>query len=115
MKPSLITLSGKYMHNWVVTKLLPKITKARIKEICQLLWMWKQADKEFKGTAEWTDTDIGAVKVMTLQLLKESHLKAVYIETVYGWMRLLGFKYETRKKTLLRRHTQQARGRQGPR
>ena len=59
---------------------------------------WKHANKEFRGTADWTDVDINSVEVTKEELLKESHLTKVHIDTVYRWMRLLGFKYETRKK-----------------
>ena len=53
---------------------------------------------DFEMTLEdLTDDAIATAKVTVEQLLKESRLRVLSLETVLSWMHKLGFKYETRK------------------
>ena len=45
-----------------------------------------------------TDEKIDSSEVTVEQLLKESRLSVLNLDTVLSWMHQLGFKYETRSK-----------------
>ena len=47
-----------------------------------------------RGLPVVSDEDIDDVEVTTDQLLRESDLRVLNLETVCRWMRALGFKYE---------------------
>ena len=54
--------------------------------------------EKFRGKDGWSDKKIDELEVTVDRLLVECRLKVLNLDTVYKWMRKLGFKYETRKK-----------------
>ena len=73
-KENLAELSGKAFYNYIYNVALPKLLRTRRKELRRSSFSMAE-------------------------LLQENHLSKLYIQTVYNWLHIIGFKYEVRKKT----------------
>ena len=102
-KAHLHELNVEFLHSYIQKEVLPKTAKKRTEELqVELKRQREMLDRgeeiDFEMTLEdLTDDAIATAKVTVEQLLKESRLRVLSLETVLSWMHNLGFKYETRK------------------
>ena len=102
LKEHLHELSCKFLHSYIYTEVLPQTAKKRtealkveLRDQRRKLEMVEGSDFEM-SLDDLTDKKVNSSKVTVKQLLKESRLSVLNLDTVLSWMHQLDFKYKTR-------------------